>query len=69
MKTKTSGPKVKCLNCNDIIQSQHVHDWVCCSCFKNEVDNRGIYVDGGSEYLRIGGPLDGYQILTKEGDL
>lgn len=28
------GPKVKCLNCGDIIQSKHRHDFVACSCFQ-----------------------------------
>ncbi len=26
--------KYKCKNCNDVIESQHTHDFVSCSCFK-----------------------------------
>lgn len=48
----------KCRNCGDVIESTHVHDFVKCSCFKNEERNRGIAVDGGTEYLRrVGDPL------------
>jgi hypothetical protein len=42
--------KAKCLKCNDIIESKHVHDFKWCSC-------KTIAVDGGHEYLkRLGDP-------------
>jgi len=47
--------KIGCMNCGDVIESMHVHDWVACSCFKNEEGNQGVFVDGGKEYLRRGG--------------
>jgi hypothetical protein len=47
--------KAKCGNCGDVIESKHRHDWVACSCFKNETDNKGIFIDGGNDYLRGGG--------------
>lgn len=40
--------KIKCLNCNDIIESKHRHDLVACKC-----DN--CYIDGGQDYLHFGG--------------
>ncbi len=47
MTPNTSGPKVRCKQCNDIIQSTHRHDWMQCKC-------KAIFVDGGSDYLRCG---------------
>lgn len=35
--------RAKCLICNDIIESKHVHDYVTCSC-------GNVSVDGGREY-------------------
>lgn len=49
-KPKYYGAKVKCLGCNTIVQSKHVHDFRKCAC-KGE---NGIYVDGGGDYLRMG---------------
>jgi len=46
----TSGPKIKCLKCGDIIQSMSVHDFKWCKC-------RAIAVDGGGEYTRTLGYL------------
>jgi hypothetical protein len=43
-----SEKKVKCLKCNDIIDSTHRHDFVWCSC-------GNIFIDGGNDYLRCGG--------------
>jgi hypothetical protein len=42
-----SGPKVRCKKCNQTIQSKYTHDFVSCSC-------GAIFVDGGSDYLRLG---------------
>ena len=41
--------KVKCLNCGEILESKHRHDFVRCGC-GNET-----FVDGGNDYLRCGG--------------
>ena len=40
--------KIKCLNCNDIIKSEHRHDLVSCKC-------NNCYIDGGQDYLHFGG--------------
>jgi Zn-finger nucleic acid-binding protein len=44
------GAKLKCLRCETVIQSAHVHDWVACKC-PNGV---GVWIDGGGEYCRMG---------------
>ena len=42
------GNKIKCLNCNDIIESNYRHDFKWCKC-------GSIFIDGGQDYLRYGG--------------
>ena len=44
------GAKLKCLSCGAVIQSAHVHDFVCCKC----PPGHGISIDGGAEYCRFG---------------
>ncbi len=39
---------VKCNNCQEVLQSTHVHDYVECMCGET-------MVDGGNEYFRYGG--------------
>jgi hypothetical protein len=41
--------KIKCMLCNEILESKHRHDYVVCSC-----DNRTV-LDGGNDYLKLGG--------------
>jgi hypothetical protein len=36
----TSGPKIKCGGCSQVIQSMHVHDFVTCGC-------GAVSIDGG----------------------
>lgn len=55
MTTKIIANKAQCRNCNDIIESVDRWDWISCSCYKNDIDTTGIFVDGGHEYLRRGG--------------
>lgn len=45
MKKKFKVNKIKCLFCNDIIESKTVHDYKRCKCGK-------VAVDGGTEYLK-----------------
>ena len=40
--------KIKCLLCNDIIESKHRHDLASCKC-------ESCYIDGGQDYLHFGG--------------
>ena len=39
---------VKCLECNKVLVSRHVHDYVTCGCPNDAM------VDGGNEYGRYG---------------
>jgi len=39
-----------CLECKDIIESTHRHDFVRCKCGKS-------FLDGGEHYMRAGGYL------------
>ena len=46
---KKENSRVKCLKCNVILESTHRHDCKVCGC------ENGTMVDGGSDYLRMGG--------------
>lgn len=48
-----AGKRIQCLNCNDVIQSKHRHDFVTCKCGATSVD-------GGSDYTRILGSQWGF---------
>lgn len=41
--------KIKCLECNTILESTHVYDFIKCGC-----DN-STFLDGGTDYVRLGG--------------
>lgn len=47
----------KCLKCNTVIESKHVHDFVWCTC-------KAIFTDGGKEYIRRGGDLDAIEDMS-----
>lgn len=49
---------IRCLRCNDIIESTHVHDFKWCGC-------KNIAVDGGTYYLKRVGNLDEYEDLSE----
>lgn len=49
---------IRCKKCGDIIESKSVHDFQQCSC-------GSAYVDGGHEYIRIGGNFKDIEILTE----
>ena len=49
---------IKCKKCGDIIESKSVHDFQMCSC-------GSCYVDGGHDYVRIGGNFKDIEVLTK----
>lgn len=52
--------KIRCLKCNDIIESKHVHDLQKCKC-------RASFVDGGDKYTRIGGDLKYINFVHEDG--
>ena len=60
--------RAKCAACGDIIESKHRHDFVVCSCFKNEAGNSGILVDGGNDYHRYGGNFENFIRLDDDGN-
>jgi hypothetical protein len=43
------GHRMKCLHCQTIIESKHVHDFVSCKC----KGAKRICIDGGGEYCRV----------------
>ena len=49
--------KIKCNKCGDVIESKHRHDFKFCKC-------GAVAVDGGHDYLRRCGDLDGYEELS-----
>ena len=52
------GTKVRCLKCDDVIESKHRHDFVWCKC-------GAIAVDGGSDYLKLTGNFEDWEILDE----
>lgn len=56
--------KARCKNCNTVIKSFHKHDFVVCKCFTRSVNNKGIFLDGGTAYIRVGGNLNNYVDLS-----
>ena len=49
--------KIRCKKCGEIIESTHRHDFKICKC-------GAVAVDGGHDYLRRSGDLDGYEELS-----
>ena len=49
--------KIRCKKCGEIIDSTHRHDFKICKC-------GAVAVDGGHDYLRRNGDLDGYDELS-----
>ena len=52
--------KIRCLKCNDIIESKDLHDCVSCKC-------RACSIDGGSQYVRIGGDFEYINCIKEDG--
>lgn len=61
--------KIQCSNCKDIIESKSGHDFVTCSCFSNSADTKGIFIDGGNEYVRMGGCMSSILIVKEEEEI
>ena len=49
---------VQCTRCKEIIESTSVHDFRWCKC-------KCVAVDGGKEYLKRCGDMDGYKELSE----
>ncbi len=52
--------KIKCLKCNDIIESLSQHDFKYCKC-------NSCSIDGGTQYTRIGGDPKYINIVSEDG--
>lgn len=50
---------IRCLRCDDELYSGHRHDLRWCTC-------GAVFVDGGSDYLRIGGELADFVRISRE---
>ena len=50
----------QCRKCEDIIISEHRHDFISCRC-------EAIFIDGGDAYWRGGGDLDSIIMLDEYG--
>lgn len=63
--TKIIHNRIKCKTCGAVIESKNRHDMVCCICFAETKGRRGVYCDGGHDYLRRGGDLTDYEELSE----
>ncbi len=52
--------KIRCLKCNDIIESKDLHDCISCKC-------GACSIDGGNQYTRIGGDTHYINIVYEDG--
>ena len=52
--------KIKCLKCNDIIESKSVHDLQRCKC-------GACFIDGGGKYTRVGGDFKNIHWVYEDG--
>lgn len=55
---KIKSNKIRCRNCDEIIESVSVHDFKFCKC-------GAVAVDGGHEYLRRCGSLENFEELSE----
>lgn len=52
--------KIRCLKCNEIIESKGEHDFKKCKC-------GSCFIDGGDNYTRIGGNLENIMLVNEDG--
>ncbi len=52
--------KIRCLKCNEIIESKDEHDFRKCKC-------SACFIDGGNKYTRIGGKLEDIMLVKEDG--
>jgi hypothetical protein len=45
----------QCNVCKEVLVSKHRHDFISCSCYRKSNGAVGIFIDGGTSYLRRGG--------------
>ncbi len=59
--------KARCKHCGNIIETIAEHDWVCCSCYREEANTTGIFLEGDGYYFRYGGNLDNVDWVESQG--
>ena len=52
--------KIRCLKCNEIIESMSLHDCRNCKC-------EACHIDGGTQYTRIGGDPKFINLVYEDG--
>ena len=52
--------KIRCLKCNDVIESKNLHDCISCKC-------GACSIDGGNQYTRIGGDSHYINLVSENG--
>ena len=57
---KSIAMKIRCLKCNDIIESKDLHDCISCIC-------GACSIDGGNQYTRIGGDFEYINCINEDG--
>ena len=62
VKKKLVRNAARCKLCGDVVESRYRHDFVMCSC-------EAMFVDGGLDYIRIGGNLDELEDLSEWEDI
>lgn len=55
----------QCLVCNVTIESKHRHDFVACKCYDESGGTKGIFLDGGKDYIRRGGDFTNAKDLSE----
>lgn len=53
------GQRIKCVHCNEVIESLHVHDYRRCKCGT-------VAIDGGDDYTRTAFTVKSDYVLTQE---
>lgn len=61
-KRKLIRNRARCKKCGDIIESKYRHDFVECKC-------GSIFIDGGLDYMRMGGNAEDIDNLSEWGDI
>lgn len=51
--------RIRCLYCDEVIESKHRHDYKSCSCGKTAVD-------GGTDYMRVVGDLHMIRLVNDD---
>ena len=64
-KIKILRNRARCKVCGETIESKSTHDFVPCKCFRESNGTEGIFVDGGTSYLRQGGSRDIFEDLSE----